>query len=338
MKTVTKLLATLALVSSSLFAAETKLADGLYAKFETSKGEIITKLFYKKTPLTVCNFVSLAEGTKENNVRKGKPYYDGLNFHRVIPNFMIQGGCPEGSGRGNPGYSFADEIDSTLKHNKPGILSMANSGPATNGSQFFITHKDTSWLDGKHTVFGETVSGMDVVNKIAKGDKIIKVTIVRQGADAKAFKTGEKAFKTLEKTAVARVVEKEKAKNAATLKKIKELYPKAKVDKNGIYYIIDKAGTGESPKNGQTAKVHYSLKLLGGNRTIDSSYDRNQPFTFQVGKGRVIKAWDRTLLEMKVGEKRTMIAPPTMAYGSRAMGPIPANSYLVFEMTLISFE
>ena len=162
--------------------------DGLYAKFETGKGDILLKLFHKETPRTVGNFVGLAEGTRKNNERKkGQPYYDGLVFHRVIEDFMIQGGCPQGRGTGGPGYQFADEFHPSLRHDKPGILSMANSGPGTNGSQFFITHGPTPHLDDKHSVFGEVVEGQDVVDAIAQGDSIKKVSIERVGSDAKAF-------------------------------------------------------------------------------------------------------------------------------------------------------
>ena len=170
--------------------------DGLYAKFETGKGEILLKLFHQETPRTVGNFVGLVEGTRENSERKqGQPYYDGLVFHRVIADFMIQGGCPQGRGTGGPGYQFADEFHPTLRHDKPGILSMANAGPGTNGSQFFITHGPTPHLDDKHSVFGEVVEGQDVVDAIAQGDGLKKVSIQRVGADAEAF-DAEAAFQS----------------------------------------------------------------------------------------------------------------------------------------------
>jgi cyclophilin family peptidyl-prolyl cis-trans isomerase len=180
--------------------AKAKLKDGLYAQFDTTKGEIICALEFVKTPLTVTNFAGLAEGVKElggGAKMKGDKFYDGLKFHRVIPDFMIQGGCPLGSGTGGPGYTFPDEIDPSLTHSGPGILSMANAGPGTNGSQFFITHVATPWLDGKHTVFGHVVSGMEVVNKIVTGDVINSVQIIRVGVAAESFKNDQKAFDAL---------------------------------------------------------------------------------------------------------------------------------------------
>ena len=197
----------LTLVSSLMTtkAADSKLADGVYAEFQTSKGKIVCQLEFEKTPLTVANFVGLAEGTKNYSTdgsapkKQDKPFYDGLTFHRVIPSFMIQGGCPQGRGTGGPGYKFKDECKPELKHDKPGILSMANAGPVSNGSQFFITHVPTPHLDGKHTVFGHVVEGQDVVNRIATGDKITSLKIVRVGEKAKAYKGDQADFEKFSK-------------------------------------------------------------------------------------------------------------------------------------------
>jgi cyclophilin family peptidyl-prolyl cis-trans isomerase len=210
MKTKSLLVPTLTLLTlvTSLMttkAADTKLADGVYAEFQTSKGKIVCQLEHEKTPLTVANFVGLAEGTKNYSTdgsapkKQDKPFYDGLNFHRVIASFMIQGGCPQGRGTGGPGYKFKDECRDDLKHSGPGILSMANAGPGSNGSQFFITHVATPHLDGRHTVFGRVVEGQDVVNRIAIGDKITTLKIVRVGEKAKAYKGDQADFEKFSK-------------------------------------------------------------------------------------------------------------------------------------------
>jgi peptidyl-prolyl cis-trans isomerase A (cyclophilin A) len=315
--------------------------DGLYAKITTAKGDILLRLHYNKTPLTVINFVGLAEGTLHLG-GSGKPtgakFYNELTFHRVIANFMIQGGCPLGTGTGGPGYTFPDEFDTSLRHDGPGVLSMANAGPGTNGSQFFITHVATPHLDDKHTVFGRVIEGQEVVNKIDKGDVIKEITIIRVGKEAESFKTDQAAFNA----ALAAIKEHEttavKAQQEKIKKMIKEQWPKAVQTNSGMYYQVEQKGEGKPPAAGTTIKAHYTGRLLLGNRKFDSSYDRGEPIAFPVGTGRVIRGWDEALSQMSKGEKRTLIIPPELAYGERgAGGVIPPNAWLVFDVELVSF-
>lgn len=334
---------TLALLSigEPVMAAESHLKDGLYAKISTAKGDILLKLDYKKTPLTVINFVSLAEGTMHlggSDKPSGVPFYNGLKFHRVIKNFMIQGGDPLGTGTGGPGYTFPDEFDPSLKHDGPGVLSMANAGPDTNGSQFFITLVATPHLDGKHTVFGRVVQGQDVVDAIEQGDIMTSVKIIRVGRDAKAFKTGQAAFDK----ALAMVEKKRNEARGEQREKITKLirkdWPGAVKTSSGLRYVIKKQGTGKPPTKGTTVVVNYTGRLLISGQKFDSSYDRGKPITFPVGIGRVIKGWDEALLTMKKGEKRVLIIPPELAYGARGAGNvIPPNAWLVFDVELVNF-
>jgi FKBP-type peptidyl-prolyl cis-trans isomerase len=313
--------------------ATQKHGDGVFAVINTTKGDIVLSLEYQKTPMTVSNFVALAEGSMT-----GKPYYDGLKFHRVIADFMIQGGCPQGTGSGGPGYQFGDEFDPTLKHTGPGILSMANAGPGTNGSQFFITHVKTDWLDGKHTVFGHVVEGQDVVNKIAGGDKMDKVTIVRQGADAEAFRPTKETFTALQATAKARADEKAKAAQAEAKAKLAKLLEGFTETASGLNFKVTKAGTGAAPKKGQTIQAHYEGRLVDG-KVFDSSYSRGEPLEFAVGTGQVISGWDEGLMAMTVGEKRTLVIPPNLGYGARgAGGVIPPNAWLIFDVELVALK
>jgi FKBP-type peptidyl-prolyl cis-trans isomerase len=314
-----------------------KQADGMYAHINTNKGDIFLMLEMKKTPMTVANFVGLAEGKIANNKKAaGVPFYDGLKFHRVIPNFMIQGGCPLGTGSGDPGYKFEDEIDSTLKHVGPGILSMANSGPATNGSQFFITHVKTDWLDGKHTVFGHVVVGQEVVNQIAGNDTIVSVTILRKGAEAKAF-DAPAVFTKTQAVAKEKALAKEKEEQAVIEKALNESYKDAKVTPSGLRYIIQTEGTGASPTATSRVTVHYTGTLLANGKKFDSSVDRGQPAVFPLNQ--VIKGWTEGIQLMKVGGKYKFIIPSNLAYGDQGYpGVIPPKSWLVFDVELISFE
>ncbi len=315
-----------------------KLKDGLYAVFNASKGEIIVELFYKKVPLTVTNFVGLAEGTKASNKAEGIPFYDGLKFHRVIKNFMIQGGDPDGTGSGGPGYRFSDEFDPDLKHDGPGILSMANSGPDTNGSQFFITHRATPWLDNKHSVFGKVVIGQDVLEKIKKDDVMKTVRILRVGADAEKFKADQSSFEKLDKARKEKAVQSSKKNEDEQSEIIKKKWPDAKKTPSGLMYVVTKEGEGPKPKKGQTVTAHYKGTLLDG-RKFDSSIDRGVPFEFPVGMRRVIRGWDEAFLDMKKGEKRVLIIPYNLAYGKRGHPPkIPPKATLVFYVELIDFK
>ncbi len=308
--------------------------NGLYAKFKTSKGDILINLEFEKTPGTVGNFIALAEGTMENSVKpQGEKYYDGLKFHRVIPDFMIQGGCPLGTGTGNPGYSFEDEFHQDLKHSKPGVLSMANSGPATNGSQFFITHIATPWLDNKHTVFGNIVEGQEIVDAIAQGDLLKSVEIIKIGKTAESFNAIE-AFRIFEGAREKNIAE-AKVKAEAELEKLAAGFKKTD---SGLRYQIIQNGTGKKAEQGKQVSVHYKGQLTDGT-VFDSSYQRKQPIDFTIGIGQVIKGWDEGIQLMQVGDKARLVIPSDLAYGSQgAGGVIPPDATLIFDVELMEVK
>ena len=284
--------------------------EGIYAKFETSKGIVLLELTFDKTPGTVGNFVGLAEGKLKNDHKGvGEPYYNGMKFHRVIADFMVQGGCPKGSGVGGPGYQFDDEFHPDLKHNKPGTLSMANSGPATNGSQFFITHGKTDWLDGKHTIFGYVIEGQDVINNIAQGDNIDSVTIERHGAAAKEW-DALKAFEEFNSSGETR----KQSAIDATDKVMSTLVKGMKKTASGLYYTITKEGEGKYPPKGANVFVHYRGTLVDGT-VFDSSYQRDQPIEFSVGVGQVIPGWDEGILLLNKGAAARFVIPSHLGYG-----------------------
>ena len=306
--------------------------EGLFAQIKTSRGVIEIQLEFEKTPGTVGNFVGLSIGKiKNSNKDLGKPYYDGLKFHRVISDFMIQGGCPIGTGTGDPGYKFDDEFNIDLKHDKPGILSMANSGPATNGSQFFITHIETPWLDNKHTVFGHVTDGLDVVNSIVQDDEIINIKINAVGEKAQSF-DAVKAFEDFNKLKDTRINE-QKKRTEKLLNDLSDGY--SKTDSGLMYKFLDNKNSNK-PTKGEKVKVHYKGMLLDGT-VFDSSFKRNQPIEFTLGVGQVIKGWDEGISLLGVGDKASFIIPSDLAYGeSGAGGVIPANATLIFEVELIS--
>jgi len=308
--------------------------EGIYVKITTEKGEILAKLTHDKTPGTVGNFVALSEGNLENDAKpQGTPYYDGLKFHRVIPDFMVQGGDPAGTGAGGPGYNFDDEFHPDLRHSGPGVLSMANAGPGTNGSQFFITHVATDWLDDKHTVFGHVVEGQDVVDSVAQGDTMQKVEIVRVGAEAESWNAVE-AFRQFNGAKAER--------EAAALNAQKELLTSISEGfdetESGLRYQIIQKGDGAQAEKGKTVAVHYKGMFADGGE-FDNSYKRGNPIEFPVGMGNVIPGWDEGILLLKVGDKARFVIPSHLGYGSRgAGGVIPPNATLVFDVELMNVK
>lgn len=342
------------------------LGDGIFADIQTSMGDVIVKLEHEKTPVTVANFVSLAEGNSPfvSDSLKDKKYYDGLIFHRIIKDFMIQGGDPTGTGSGNPGYKFKDEFHDSLSHSKKGMLSMANSGPKTNGSQFFITHKATPWLDGRHTVFGEVVNGMDVVDTLAivetlerdkpKVDVVMnKVEIIRNGKEAKKFDAVQimtDYFK--EEEAVVAAFEKMKTELIAEFEKQKEA---AEETDSGlkIYTLVE--GDGEEPKVGQKVLVNYAGWLPNGDlfdsnrEEMAKKYNMYDDRRMQGGgyapvpmeyspEARLIPGFKEGLQAMKVGDKVRLFIPPHLGYGAQGGGPIPPNSDLIFDLEITGIQ
>jgi peptidylprolyl isomerase len=331
-----------------------KTTPGIYAVINTAKGDIVCELEFQKAPVTVASFVGLAEGKIKNTFKKaGEPYFDKLTFHRVEPGFVIQGGDPQGNGQGGPGYQFNNEIAPDLKHDKPGTLAMANAGPNTNGSQFYITLAPTPQLDGKYNVFGYVVQGMSVAQAIAKGDAMNSVKIVRVGPDATSFDAAKtfdgkgvnaedamaqkKAdFKKQYEAQIAQIVAANTGYQAEWDKKVKAKYPNAKKTSTGLYYIVNSQGSGPRAKQFDNLKVHYTGKLWDGKK-FDSSVDRGQPLDLMLGVAKVIPGWDEGIALFNQGGKGTLIIPFYLAYGDRAMGnDIPAKSDLIFDIEVVS--
>jgi peptidylprolyl isomerase len=333
------------------FAQSTKLADGLYAKFTTSRGDIICQLEYEKVPMTVANFVGLAEGIlRVEGVNIFMPFFNGLKFHRVIADFMIQGGDPAGNGSGGPGYKFYDEIDTSLKHLSPGILSMANSGPNTNGSQFFITHKATPWLDGKHTVFGHVVQGQDVVNAVQQNDAMTTVSILRVGRDAKVF-NAQSAFDT--KYLILKEEEKKRLAAFAKIAAMSDLEYSADFKvrvsakdqregltqtSSGLMYVIEKPGEAYKAELGSKMSLHYRGSFLATGEKFDASYDRNVPMDFNYQVQRMIPGFEEGLKLIGKGGKATLYLPYRLAYGAQGNPRIAGYSDLVFEIEMVNLE
>jgi peptidyl-prolyl cis-trans isomerase A (cyclophilin A) len=334
-----------------------KLSPGIYANFETTKGTIIVQLEYEKAPMTVANFVGLAEGNLTAvNRTYTKPFFDGLKFHRVIKDFMIQGGDPMGVGSGGPDHRFFDEFHPDLRHSGPGILSMANSGPSTNGSQFFITHKETPWLDNKHSVFGHVVEGQDVVNAIEQNDVMTHVTIIRVGDVAKKWNATAEFAKVYDVKKAAQDAkkaeeEKQKAIDAERIKLVSEMsesdynkkffadikktYPNAKQTATGLVYVIENKGTGKPVAQGNQVSVHYKGMFMNGEK-FDASYDRGQPMSFGYKVQPMIPGFEEGLAMLGKGGKGKFFLPYAVAYGKNGKAPmITPYTDLIFELEVV---
>lgn len=364
------LLALIASIGACKSAKYPSLKDGMYADIQTTKGAIVVQLEFEKTPNTVANFVSLAEGnnTLVDEKYKEKKYYDGLTFHRVIKDFMIQGGDPDGNGRGGTGYRFADEFPTDkdgkllLTHDKAGILSMANSGPNTNSSQFFITHKETPHLNGKHSVFGHVVIGQNIVDSIAQGDIINKIDIIRNGSAAKNFDAPavfEKHMKDFEEAMRKKAKEKQimlqKAEVAQKEMKVFLVEKKktAKIFPSGLRMMTTEKGTGVKPKDGSKVFIHYTgfldngkmfgttfvdtAKKFGTYNERDEKMNRYKPFSrIYSKKAQLIPGFREGMLNMTYGQKAYLWIPSHLAYGEKGAGnAIPPNADLIFEIQIV---
>lgn len=347
------------------------LEDGLYAEFKTNRGTFVAELYQEDTPITVASFVSLAEGNNEmvDEEFQGKKFYNGLIFHRVIKDFMIQGGDPSGTGSGGPGYKFPNETKPELKHDSKGILSMANSGPDTNGSQFFVTLKETPWLDGMHTVFGKVVLGQEVVDSIgsvetAPGDRPVEevvmeeVNIIRKGKAAKNFKANQ-VFKdeieALEAQAAAdeQKMAEQMQENAA---RFEGLRPEAEELESGLGIVFNEESNGETPSTEDTVLLYYAGYLTDGS-LFDTNIEEvakehgifNQARMDQGGyapmpmpyspAAQMIPGFKEGVQKMKVGDKATLFIPSHLGYGERGFPPvIPESADLIFEVELVDIQ
>ena len=366
MKKLILLVTTLALTFAGCTSQYPALEDGLYAEFITNKGVFVAKFYHESTPLTVANFVELAQGThpQVDSAYQNKPFYDGLTFHRVIKDFMIQGGDPSGDGTGTPGYAFTDEIVDSLSHQSKGILSMANSGPGTNGSQFFITLKETPWLNGKHTVFGEIVVGQEVVDSIGAvatskpGDKptepvvIQTINIINKGVSAPSFSDEIANLEADKKAKAERVAGVIMAKKASldSLALTVDSYP------SGINIHWNHKGKGMKPAIGAKVRFNYAGYLTDGS-LFDTSMlptaeayeqvnlqrkanNQYQPMMSQYSQeSALVPGFKEGLLEMSIGDKITLFIPSHLAWGPQGAGNvIPPNADVIFELELLSAE
>jgi peptidylprolyl isomerase len=335
------------------FCSNTKYPDGLYAELHTSRGLIVLSLEFDKTPMTAAHFIGLAEGRIKNDaLPEDVPFYDGTKFHRVVPGHVIQAGAPVTEEDGSLGYMYPNEIHPDLSHNRAGVLGVANGGPHTNGSQFYITLGDRSYLDGDYTVFGEVIQGMDVVSKIIQGDVIQTIRIVRIGKQAKGFRSDTKAFLDLKAQVQNRVKKQEEKKKSQECAIINERWPEAVEEESGLRYVIIREGEGEIARVGNKVRVRYLGEVLEGQKffsSVDGLPSDEPPaeeFIVGLGKNHVNSGLDQALGQMRVGEKRILILPSRLAYGTggfyskeikgKKRFVISPNSTLVYEVELLN--
>ena len=349
----------------SFFSLSQALPDGIYARFSTSKGKILVFLEVEKAPMTSANFIALSEGkSKILGKEFNQSLYNGVKFHRVIKDFMIQGGDPQGTGEGGPGYKFYDEFHPDLKHIGPGILSMANSGPNTNGSQFFITHVKTPWLDNKHSVFGHVVEGQNVVDAIQQNDVIDSITILRIGKKYKKYNPSSEFTKSFSKIEQKKGILIKQQDQAKTLSKEKykdyflnEVKNKLKSDQtklesiisifkpskkviqapSGLVYVIHNLGDTTHAVKGKTISTHYTGKLFNDDK-FDSSWDRNQSFDIKYKEQGLISGFEEGLSIVGKGGKVTVYIPYFLGYGEKGVSVIPSYSDLIFELEILDIK
>jgi cyclophilin family peptidyl-prolyl cis-trans isomerase len=308
---------------------------GLYAEIETSKGNCTIRLDFDKVPMTVANFVGLAEGTIKSVMRKGLRFYDGSVFFRVVKNLMVQGGDPYGDGRGGPGYIIPFEYYPTLKHDRPYVVSMLRTGLSIHGCQFVILLKPAPWLDGRQPVFGRIVHGKEIADVLETGDIIRTVTIKRIGSAARAFKVDQDMFETMLRNVKARILDEQRREEEKHITEIKQRWPGLIESSSGLLYKINQEGKGESPEEGDKVIVNYKGELLDGTVVISS---KNEGDYLSFINTDIIKGMNEMIFQMKKGESRLVITPPDMGFGEAGLpGLIPPHSFLIFTIELIDF-
>ena len=311
------------------------LGEGLFARLDTNRGMIIIQLEFERTPLTVTNFVALAEGRMD--AAEGRPFFNRIPILSVSEGFLIVTGCPEGTGFMEIGYHFPDEIHPELSHDGPGVVAMTHLAPGLNSNLFYITQTALPWLDGANTVFGRVVAGQNVVNSIEMGDRIRRVTIIRNGTAANEFRADQAAFDNLLQEGIARDEERQQARRDEAFAYFQSRFPNAATSPLGVMYYIIEEGTGDRPAERQDVRIFYTVSVFSG-ESIRAVQRPSPPELIPVGTGATVPGLNETLARMRIGERRIAIIPPELAYGNRWVGGslIPPNSFLIYDIEMES--